>query len=115
MTEQAAQDQGQKGQFGVQRIFVKDISFESPNAPEVFRSQWKPQINMDLNTASKKLGEDIYEVVLTLTVKAENDGKTAFLVEVQQAGIFKIGGLEGPALHQTVGAYCPNLIVPICS
>lgn len=112
MTEQAAQDQGQKGQFGVQRIFVKDISFESPNAPEVFRSQWQPKINMDLNTASKKLGEDIYEVVLTLTVKAENDGKTAFLVEVQQAGIFKIGGLEGPALHQAVGAYCPNLLFP---
>lgn len=109
--EQATQEQ-QKGQFGVQRIFVKDVSFESPNAPEVFRSQWKPQINMDLNTASKKLGDDIYEVVLTLTVKAENDGKTAFLVEVQQAGIFKIGGLEGPALHQAVGAFCPNLLFP---
>ncbi len=112
MTEQAAKEQAQKGQFGVQRIFVKDVSFESPNTPEVFRSQWNPKINMDLNTASKKLGDDIYEVVLTLTVKAENDEKTAFLVEVQQAGIFKIGGLEGPALHQAVGAFCPNLLFP---
>lgn len=112
MAEQATQEQGQKGQFGVQRIYMKDISFESPNNPEIFRSQWKPQINMDLNTASKKLGDDLYEVVLTLTVKAENDGNTAFLVEVQQAGIFKIGGLEGPALHQAVGAFCPNLLFP---
>jgi len=112
MTEQAAKEQAQKGQFGVQPIFVKDVSFESPNTPDVFRSQWNPKINMDLNTASKKLGDDIYEVVLTLTVKAENDEKTAFLVEVQQAGIFKIGGLEGPALHQAVGAFCPNLLFP---
>ena len=112
MTEQAAKEQAQKGQFGVQRIFVKDVSFESPNTPDVFRSHWNPKINMDLNTASKKLGDDINEVVLTLTVKAENDEKTAFLVEVQQAGIFKIGGLEGPALHQAVGAFCPNLLFP---
>ena len=111
MTEQAAQEP-QKGQFGVQRIFIKDSSFESPNAPEVFRQKWQPQINLDLNTASKKLGDDVFEVVLTLTVKAENEGKTAFLAEVQQGGIFKIGGLEDAALRQTVGAFCPNLLFP---
>ncbi|NVK37266.1 MAG: protein-export chaperone SecB [Gammaproteobacteria bacterium] len=112
MTEQAAQTEQQKGQFAIQRVYVKDVSFESPNAPEVFRGQWKPQINMDLNTRSNKLADDVYEVVLTLTVTAKNEDKTAFLAEVQQAGIFKIEGLEGGALHQTIGAYCPNLLFP---
>lgn len=112
MTEQAANNEAKQGQFGVQRIFVKDASFESPNAPDIFRSQWKPQINMDLNTKSEKLGDDVYEVVLTITVTAKNDDKTAFLVEVQQGGIFKIEGLEGAALHQTIGAFCPNLLFP---
>lgn len=112
MTEQAAQTEQQKGQFAIQRVYIKDVSFESPNAPEVFRGQWKPQINMDLNTRSNKLADDVYEVVLTLTVTAKNEDKTAFLAEVQQAGIFKIEGLEGGALHQTIGAYCPNLLFP---
>jgi preprotein translocase subunit SecB len=113
MTEQAAaQPEAQKGQFGVQRIFVKDVSFESPNAPDVFRGQWKPQINMDLNTRSNKLADDVYEVVLTLTVTAKNEDKTAFLAEIQQGGIFKIEGLEGGALHQTLGSFCPNLLFP---
>lgn len=112
MTDQAAAQQEKKGQFAIQRIFTKDVSFESPNSPEVFRGQWKPQVNMDLNTRSNKLDENIYEVVLTITVTAKNEDKTAFLAEVQQGGIFQIDGLEGPALHQTLGAFCPNLLFP---
>ncbi len=111
MTEQAATEE-KKGQFAIQRIFLKDVSFEAPNVPDVFRQQWKPQINMDLNTSSKKLADDVYEVILTLTVTAKNEDKTAFLAEVHQGGIFKIEGLEGAALHQTVGAFCPNLLFP---
>jgi len=114
MTEQAATAASteKKGQFGVQRIFTKDVSFESPNVPEVFRQAWKPQINMDLNTSSKKIADDVYEVILTLTVTAKNEDATAFLAEIHQGGIFKIEGLEGPALHQTLGAFCPNLLFP---
>ncbi|GAA6134667.1 protein-export chaperone SecB [Oceaniserpentilla sp. 4NH20-0058] len=112
MTDQAAAQQEKKGQFAIQRIFTKDVSFESPNSPEIFRGQWKPQVNMDLNTRSNKLDENIYEVVLTITVTAKNEDKTAFLAEVQQGGIFQIDGLEGPALHQTLGAFCPNLLFP---
>ena len=113
MTEQAAAaPTDKKGQFGIQRIFTKDVSFESPNVPEVFRQAWKPQINMDLNTSSKKIADDVYEVILTLTVTAKNEDKTAFLAEIHQGGIFKIEGLEGPALHQTLGAFCPNLLFP---
>jgi preprotein translocase subunit SecB len=112
MAEQAAAPEAKSGNFGIQRIYLKDTSFESPNAPEIFRGQWKPQINLDLNTKSNKLADDTYEVVLTLTVTAKNDEQTAFLAEVHQAGIFKIEGLEGPALHQAVGAYCPNILFP---
>ncbi len=113
MTEQAAAaTDAKKGQFAIQRIFTKDVSFESPNTPEVFRQAWKPQINMDLNTASKKLEGDVYEVLLTLTITAKNEDNTAFLAEIQQGGIFKIEGLEGAALHQTLGAFCPNLLFP---
>lgn len=104
--------QATQGQFAVQRVFIKDVSFESPNTPEVFRQAWKPQINMDLNTRSNKLADDVYEVILTLTVTAKNEDKTAFLAEIQQGGIFKIEGLEGQALHHAVGAYCPNLLFP---
>ncbi|MFT6152907.1 MAG: preprotein translocase subunit SecB [Bermanella sp.] len=112
MAEQAAAPEAKSGNFGIQRIYLKDTSFESPNAPEIFRGQWKPQINLDLNTKSNKLADDTYEVVLTLTVTAKNEEQTAFLAEVHQAGIFKIEGLEGPALHQAVGAYCPNILFP---
>ncbi len=112
MTEQAAATEAKQGNFGIQRIFLKDTSFESPNAPQIFQGQWKPQINMDLNTKSNKLADDVYEVVLTLTVTAKNEDQTAFLAEVHQAGIFKIEGLEGPALHQAIGAFCPNLLFP---
>ena len=89
MTEQAAatEQKATQGQFAVQRVFIKDVSFESPNTPEVFRQAWKPQINMDLNTRSNKLADDVYEVILTLTVTAKNEDKTAFLAEIQQGGI----------------------------
>ncbi|UZE97035.1 protein-export chaperone SecB [Alkalimarinus alittae] len=99
-------------QFALQRIYVKDISFESPNAPEVFQQQWKPQINMDLNTASNKVSDSQFEVVLSLSITAKVEEKVAFIVEIQQAGIFHITGIEGPQLAQTLGAFCPNVLFP---
>ncbi|WP_250654944.1 protein-export chaperone SecB [Alkalimarinus coralli] len=99
-------------QFALQRIYVKDISFESPSAPDVFQQQWKPQINMDLNTSSDKVSESQYEVVVSLSITAKVDEKVAFIVEIQQAGIFHITGIEGPQLAQTLGAFCPNVLFP---
>ncbi|MFU8763397.1 MAG: protein-export chaperone SecB, partial [Haliea sp.] len=75
-------------QFALQRIYTKDLSFESPASPGVFRKQWQPKVNVDLNTKSDRIDEQgNYEVVLTITVTAKLDEETAFLVEVQQAGI----------------------------
>ncbi|WP_273285849.1 protein-export chaperone SecB [Reinekea forsetii] len=106
MTEQ------QQPQFGVQRLYLKDVSFESPNAPGIFRKEWKPQIKLDLNTQTRQLDTDVYEVVLTLTVSAKIEEETAFLCEVQQAGIFSIGGFPDETRDQMLGAYCPNILFP---
>jgi preprotein translocase subunit SecB len=112
MPENEAEQKAAQPQFALQRIYVKDISFESPNAPEVFQAAWKPQINMDLNTASNKVSDTQFEVTISLSITAKVDEKVAFIVEVQQAGIFHISGLEGPQLAQTLGAFCPNVLFP---
>ncbi|WP_295383749.1 protein-export chaperone SecB [uncultured Thiodictyon sp.] len=99
-------------QFAVQRIYTKDLSFESPNAPEVFRGDWKPENELNLNTKVNRLDEQTFEVVLSVTVTAKVADKTAFIVEVHQAGIFTLGGFSEQELGPMLGAYCPNLLFP---
>ena len=97
----------------MQRIYTKDISFESPATPGVFRKQWQPKINIDLNTKSDKIDDDNnYEVVLTITVTAKVDDETAFLVEVQQSGIFFVKGFGGDVLRRLLGTAAPNILFP---
>ena len=79
-------------QFATQRIFLKDLSFESPQSPGVFQKTWKPAINVDLNTKNNRIDETNVEVVLTITITAKQDDEPAFLVELQQAGIFFVKG-----------------------
>ena len=98
--------------FQIQRIYTKDISFEAPNAPQVFQKEWEPEVKLDLDTSSSQLTEGIYEVVLRVTVTASVATETAFLCEVQQAGIFTISGIEGPQMAHCLGAYCPNILFP---
>ncbi|MFC6671170.1 protein-export chaperone SecB [Marinobacterium aestuariivivens] len=115
MADENAQNSNQQAsgpQFSVQRIYLKDASLEAPGTPTVFTKQWKPEINLDLNTRTKTLGESHYEVVLTLTVTAKVEEETAFLIEVQQAGIFQIAGLGEAELNHTLGAFCPNILFP---
>ena len=87
-------------QFGVQRIFVKDASFESPMGLAVFGRPWQPKVNVDMNTKSEKVSDDSFEVVLTVTVTANLEEEAALLIEVQQAGVFLIKGLEQENLRQ---------------
>ncbi|HLV78411.1 MAG TPA: protein-export chaperone SecB [Marinobacter sp.] len=111
--QQAAGNENQnQPQFALQRIYVKDLSFESPNSPLVFQEQWKPQVNLDLNTAHNKVSDNQYEVVLSLTVTAKLGEKVAYIVEIQQAGVFLLAGIEGAQLGQMLGAYCPNILFP---
>lgn len=122
-TNQAAGSNGQGAagqqdkpqlQFSLQRIYVKDISFESPNAPTVFQQPFKPKVGLDLNTTSAQVGEGLYEVVVKVTaeVKHSESGNTCFLAEIEQAGLFRIGGIEGQQLEHTLGAFCPNVLFP---
>ena len=100
-------------QFALQRIFIKDVSFESPKAPEIFRTQWQPKVNLELNSSHKNLEGDLYEVLLQLTITAKDDkDEVVYLTEIQQAGIFLIKGLESEALMQTLGAFCPSVLFP---
>ncbi len=109
----AAQDGQAQVQFSLQRIYVKDLSFESPKAPGVFQSQWNPQVNLDLNTRHTQLQEGIHEVVLSLSATVTNgEEEVTFIAEVQQAGIFAINGLDEAAMRHTLGAFCPNILFP---
>ncbi len=104
--------EGTQQQFVMQRVYVKDMSFESPGAPAVFKQEWKPQMGIDLRTKSSSIDDDNYEVVLSLTVTAKLNDETAFLVEVQQAGIFLVRGMEGENLRRVLAILCPNMLFP---
>jgi preprotein translocase subunit SecB len=99
-------------QFAIQRIYTKDISFESPNAPQVFISEWEPKINVDLSTEIQALSEDTIQVILTVNVVAKHEDKAVFLVEVQQAGIFLAKGFSEEELGPLMGIGAPNALYP---
>ncbi len=100
-------------QIAIQRLYVKDVSFEAPNVPELFNEQnYKPEIKMEMNSQAKKLTKDLFEVVLSMTLTAKQGEKTAFLVEVHQAGIFIIQGLEDAQSQQVLGTFCPEALYP---
>lgn len=107
MSEQANQQQ-----FSIQKIYLKDVSFESPNSPAVFTGEWKPEVNVQLNTEIKGLDNNMHEVILSVTVTAKQQDKTAFLVEVKQAGLFQLAGFEQEQLGGMLGAYCPETLFP---
>ncbi len=99
-------------QFIIQKIYAKDISFETPNSPQLFTEKWEPELKVDLHTAINPIAEGVFEVVLTVTATVKVGEKTAFLAEVQQAGIFNITGFEKPQLDGMLGSYSPNILFP---
>jgi len=110
--EQNTQQEAEQ-QFIIERIYIKDISFEAPNSPAVFTQNWEPETNLNLNTQVNPLGDDHYEVELHVTVSVKNkEGKTAFLVEVIQAGAFLIKGYPQEQLGHLLASYCPSNLFP---
>lgn len=100
-------------QMHIQRLYVKDISFEAPNSPEVFQVQnWQPQIEVELNTQAKPLADNLHEVVMTITVTAKLEEKVAYIVEVAQAGIFAVVNFPPDQVQYLMGAYCPAILFP---
>lgn len=108
----AAQPEQQNAQFAIQRIYTKDISFEAPNSPNIFKKEWKPEVKLDLDTRTTELEPNLYEVVLSVTVTASVGEETGFLCEVQQAGIFMIGEMPEANKAHTLGSFCPNTLFP---
>ncbi len=108
--QQASQPQGPA--FVIQRIYLKDISFETPMGHDVFTKQYKPAIQQDLNIQTNKVDEHNYEVVLLLTITARIDNRVAFLVEIKQAGMFGIAGMDAQAITQLANTTCPQILFP---
>ncbi|MDJ0805214.1 MAG: protein-export chaperone SecB [Gammaproteobacteria bacterium] len=111
MTEAAKQEEP-KREFALQRIYTKDISFETPNSPAVFQKEWKPESSVNLNTEVAKLSDKVFEVMLTVTITTKISDQTAYLAEVKQAGIFGINGFPEQEMGPLLGSYCPNLLFP---
>lgn len=100
-------------EFAIQRLYVKDLSLETPNTPKIFLDAWEPQMNMDLGTDAGLILEDgVREVVLKVTITVKIKEKVAFLVEVKQAGIFMLKGFTEEQLHHMLGSFCPNILYP---
>lgn len=99
-------------QFTLEKIYVKDVSFEAPNAPQVFNEQGQPQLNMNLNQKVERLDGDLFEVVLGVTLTCTLNEKTVYLAEVEQAGIFGLAGFDDRTLDLMLGTYCPNVLFP---
>ncbi|WP_118776363.1 protein-export chaperone SecB [Haemophilus haemolyticus] len=98
----------------IQRIYVKDVSFEAPNLPHIFQQEWKPKLGFDLSTETTQVGDDLYEVVLNISVETtlEDSSDVAFICEVKQAGVFTISGLEDVQMAHCLTSQCPNMLFP---
>ncbi len=99
-------------QFAIQKIYTKDISFETPNAPKIFTQKWEPALDLNLGTNVQNLENEMYEVSLTLTVTVKIADSTAYLVEVNQSGIFSIAGFSEQEMGPMLGSFCPNILFP---
>ncbi|HEX8987394.1 MAG TPA: protein-export chaperone SecB [Rhodocyclaceae bacterium] len=111
MTDAAQQQAGQPV-FNVEKLYVKDLSLEVPNAPQCFLEREQPEIQVQLATTGTAVGEAIFDVVLTVTVTAKLKEKTLFLVEVAQAGLFHIRNVPDQDLEPIIGVACPNIMFP---
>ena len=99
--------------ISIQKIYLKDFSFESPQTPQVFtQGKWEPKTNLNLRSTHSAGQDGHHEVVLTITVETKHDDKTVFLIELQQAGLFHIAGYNDEEFSAVVGSFCPNVLFP---
>lgn len=99
-------------QFSIQKIYTKDMSFETPNSPAIFTEKWEPSVDFNLGTNVSSLENALYEVALTVTITVKCGDTTAYLVEVNQAGIFTLSGFSDQEMAPMVGSFCPNILFP---
>lgn len=106
------EEQAQQPAFSIEKIYVKDVSLEIPNAPQVFLQRETPEVGIELHNAAAAIGEGVFEAVITVTVTSKIEDKTVFLVEVAQAGIFQIHNVPNEAIEGILGVTCPNILFP---
>lgn len=99
-------------QLSLQKVYIKDASFEVPGAPHIFQDATQPQIQLNLSQQVGSLADNVYEVVLTVTVTCKLAEKTAYLAEVQQAGVFGMQGFDNQNRDMILATYCPNVLFP---
>ena len=100
------------GQFAVQKIYVKDISFETPHTPGIFTVDWAPAVNMQLSSEASRINDELIEIVLTVTVTTTLGEKTAYLVEAHIAGIFMFKEFPQHVVEHMAATVCPNILFP---
>jgi preprotein translocase subunit SecB len=99
-------------QFSIQKIYTKDMSFETPNSPVIFTEKWEPAVDFNLGSHVESLENSLYEIALTVTITVKSGDKVAYLVEVNQAGIFALSGFSDQEMGPMVGSFCPNILFP---
>lgn len=109
---QTANTTGQQPEFMIQRVYVKDISYEAPQTPGMFQQDWKPDVDVQMQTQSTPLAEDTYEIVLKVTITVKNNDKIAFIAEVAQAGIFTLRHFTPAQMSHGLGSLCPSILFP---
>jgi preprotein translocase subunit SecB len=112
-----AEDQNQAAEaqepvFGIEKVYVKDLSLEIPNAPQIFLQRETPQIGIELSNSARKLEDGLFDVSITVTVTSKIEDKTVFLVEVAQAGIFQARNIPEENLEGLLAVTCPNILFP---
>ena len=102
----------EQAQFTIQKIYVKDVSFEVPGAPQIFNEPGQPQLELNLNQKVSRAADTVFEVVLGITLTCKVGEKTVYLAEVEQAGLFGLAGFDERTLDMMLGTYCPNVLFP---
>ena len=108
----AEEKTAEEKQFSIQKIYTKDISFETPNSPKIFTEKWEPTVDFNLGTNVDPIENALFEVSLSVTVTVKCAETTAYLVEVTQSGIFSLAGFSEQEMAPMVGSFCPNILFP---
>lgn len=108
----AIEETNQEAVFGIEKVYVKDLSLEIPNAPQIFLQRETPQVGIELSNSAKMLEDGLYDVTITVTVTSKIEDKTVFLVEVSQAGIFQARNIPKENIEGLLAVTCPNILFP---
>ncbi len=111
----AAPQDGEQKTIQPQKIYLKDVSFETPSSPQIFTKKWEPEIKVEFQNSAREIDTNLYEVVVSLTVTTSVEGETAYLAEVHQAGIFVMQGFDAQDLHMKQNIYCMRFLYPYAS